>query len=156
MASHLSNIDVEGIRDVLTSGMSDSTTLFLLIGSVVIFFLFRKKGALDLRNAVLITFIFTVLDYIAHVMGILPVIAELPTLYFIFKLIALPLTLIILVNRFNLRGFSLCIAAAILLQIRYFLLNIYSTQVNILMIVIHYFLILISIMIVRRMFKGKL
>lgn len=155
MPSHLASS--EGITSVIPGLMSDSTTLTLAIGAIVAFFIFRKKGSLNLRGALIITGIFTLLDFILHELEFLiPATQSLPEFYFLFKVLVLPITLIVLVNRFKLKTIALCTVAALLLQIRYFTLGIYDLRTNIIMIVVHYFLILIAIMIATKFAKVKL
>ena len=157
MALHLIEETTETVAEEVTEVAASfiggifvgfDTTFLLIVATLIALFIFRKrlKGSFKLKDAIIITLIFTLGDYLIHLFGfILPGLETLPDFYFIFKLIALPITLLILVNRFKLKTFALCTVAAVLLQTRYFLLGTYDITTNILFIVVHYVLILIAI-----------
>lgn len=156
MALHLAG-QIASIREIsLDTLMGDSMIMITVIGLVATFLILRKKGPLTIQGAIIITVLFTVLDYFAHVFNILPGLEELPPLYFIFKLIALPAVLIVLVNRFRLKQFVLCTVAALILQTRYFLTTNYDIRTHVIMIVVHYVLILVSIKLAERFSRTRL
>lgn len=115
----------------------------------------------------LVTLIFLVLDWIIHVLGILPRLAELPSYYFIFKFFLLIPFLFILTKFFNFKInkiediWIISIVSALVLQIRYmFFLNLYDLGINVLMIFFHFLMILgafflIKSKIFRKTFKLK-
>lgn len=147
--------DTLNISDIsIANVMSDSFSFILIIVAIVGFFLVKKKGALSLKGALIITAIFTALDYIAHIFGILPEVATLPSLYFIFKVLALPIILLTLVNQFKFRNFfAICITSALILQVRYYYTGLYDTTTNIIMMIVHYFLIAGAVFITKKFFK---
>ncbi len=104
----------------------------------------------NVKIAVIVTVIFTILDYIAHVLNILPEIAQLPQSYFIYKIIILPIVLYILLERKIKSEFWICSLGALSLQVRYYFLGIYDIKTNLIMLVVHYVLIRISFIIYKR------
>ena len=108
----------------------------------------------NFKEAIIVTLIFTALDYIVHVIGILPEIPALPEGYFIFKVIALPLILVFLSTRANFKGFLIYPLVAVILQVRYYFLDIYDVNINIMMIVIHYLAIILSVYFYNKFFRG--
>ncbi len=170
MASHLIEETIETMEPVAEEVTETITgffagvfvgldlTFLLIAIALITLFVMRKrlKGSFKLKDAIIITLIFTLGDYLIHLFELfLPGLETLPDFYFLFKLIALPIVLVVLVNRFKLKLTSvvLCTVAAILLQVRYFLLGIYDATTNLIFIAVHYFLILIAIQLYERRIK---
>ncbi len=113
------------------------------------------------KQVVFVTVLFAAIDFLAHAIGLLPANETLPQYYYLFKFLFLPFILFGLIWFFKLspkklgQAVTICITAAVILQIRYFFLNIYDGQTNLIMIAVHYFSILGAFMIHSRFFERR-
>ena len=111
----------------------------------------------SIKTLAAITILFTLLDWMVHNFELLPKIV--PDYYFIFKLIALPVFIYLIVRYIPKLSndkwlFSIILAA--LLQIRYFYMNIYGGVQNLEFIGVHYVLIYMTLWIQANYLEGKL
>lgn len=91
------------------------------------------------KKIIIVTVLFLALDYISHILGILPGPAALPQYYFIFKLILFPIAVYILANLIKMKeGILLYALSALILQVRYYYLGIYDMQTNLIMMAVHF------------------
>ena len=114
--------------------------------------IFNKKAV---KFSIGLVIVFTILDYILHLIGIeglFPQLGMLPGFYFIGKILVILVAVPILINflkvdlsRFSGKSVIFCVLLSTILQVRYFYTAGYDFQINLAMMLIHYFLILISV-----------
>ena len=110
-----------------------------------------------LKTAIVIIVIFTILDYLLHIVGFtnFPMLVELLPFYFVGKLVLGTLVLWFLLTRTKITNIVYkAIIVAVVLQVRYYFQTPYDTTTQLTMVAVHAALLWISYIIYERI-KDK-
>ena len=115
-----------------------------------------EYNKIDYKKIAVIIIIFTLLDYLVHLVAqnipFFPHLEVLPSFYFIGKIIVLLIAIPIVLRIKVLNTlFKRCIVLAILLQVRYFIITSYDLTTHVVMMLVHYVMLRVAFMLSEKM-----